>query len=96
LAADRSNRKDTASAERLSVDQPSAIQEPWRKEGELTREDLLIGLRIRHRTRGIGTVLAVKPTPKGAEILARFDDGGEAWLAFGLGVLEYRTASTDS
>lgn len=46
-------------------------------------------MRARHRFRGIGTVLSVKPTGKGAELLIRFDVGGETWMVFGLGLLEF-------
>jgi hypothetical protein len=31
----------------------------------------------------------VKPNRKSAELLIRFDAGGEAWMVFGLGLLEF-------
>jgi hypothetical protein len=48
-----------------------------------------MGMRVRHRSRGLGTVLTVKPAGKSAELLIRFDAGGEAWMAFGYGLLEF-------
>jgi len=51
-----------------------------------------MGMRVRHRSRGRGTVLSVKPTGKGAELLIRFDTSGEAWMVFGLGLLEFDAA----
>lgn len=65
----------------------------WEAEAAVRARDLVLGRRLRHRTRGEGTLLSVKPTGKGAELLIRFDAGGEIWIAFGLGLLEF--ASTD-
>jgi hypothetical protein len=49
-----------------------------------------MGLQVRHRSRGMGTVLSVKQTGKGPEILIRFDTSAEAWMAFGYGLLEFK------
>jgi hypothetical protein len=48
-----------------------------------------MGMRVRHRSNGAGTVLSVKPTGKSTEFLVRFDVGGEKWIVFGYGVLEF-------
>jgi hypothetical protein len=47
-----------------------------------------MGTRVRHRTKGLGTVLTTKLGAGAAELLIQFDAGGEAWIAFGYGVLE--------
>ncbi len=60
----------------------------WLAEAATKPRDLILGQRVRHRTRGRGTVLSVKPAGKGTELLIRFDSGGEAWMLFGLGLLE--------
>ena len=51
--------------------------------------DIVMGMRVRHRSHAVGTVLSVKPTGKGAELLVRFDSGDEKWIVFGYGVLEF-------
>lgn len=61
----------------------------WKPEAAIEPSDLLLGQRVRHRSRGAGIVLSVKPTRRSAEILVRFDDGGESWIAFGYGVLDF-------
>jgi len=61
----------------------------WRSETEVEARDILLGMRVLHRSHGAGTVLSVKPSGKGAELLVRFDIGGEKWIAFGYGVLEF-------
>jgi len=61
----------------------------WRAETTVHPNKLLLGQRVRHRAHGEGTVLTVKPSGKGAELLVRFDVGGEKWIVFGYGVLEF-------
>lgn len=61
----------------------------WQPEAVVGTKDLVIGQRVRHRTLGQGTVLSVKPSGKGAELLVGFDARGEKWIAFGYGVLEF-------
>lgn len=64
----------------------------WKPEAAIEPSDLILGQRVRHRSRGTGIVLSVKPTRRSAEILVRFDDGGESWIAFGYGVLDFEGA----
>jgi hypothetical protein len=61
----------------------------WRPEASVESRDIVMGLRIRHRSHGVGTVLSVKPSGTGAELLVRFDVGDEKWIVFGYGVLEF-------
>jgi hypothetical protein len=61
----------------------------WRAETTVHPNNLVLGQRVRHRAHGEGTVLTVKPSGKGAELLVRFDVGGEKWIVFGYGVLEF-------
>ena len=61
----------------------------WRAETTVHPNKLVLGQRVRHRAHGEGTVLTVKPSGKGAELLVRFDVDGEKWIVFGYGVLEF-------
>ena len=61
----------------------------WRIETSLDLGDIVLGMRARHSRKGLGTVLTVRPTRRGAELLIRFDSGEEAWMMFGLGLLEF-------
>lgn len=67
----------------------NAASGSWTPEAAIRPRDLVLGQLVRHRSRGEGIVLSVKPTGKGAELLIRFDAGGEAWMVFGLGLLEF-------
>ena len=62
---------------------------PWRPETAVEPRDIVMGMRVRHRSHGVGTVFSVKPSGKGAELLVRFDFGDEKWIVFGYGVLEF-------
>ena len=73
----------------LAVSEPGASG-AWLSETAVTANDLTLGMRLRHRTRGPGTLLSVKPTGRSAELLIRFDETGEAWMVFGLGLLEFQ------
>ena len=61
----------------------------WGPETAVDPRDIVMGLRVRHRSYGVGTVLSVKPSGTGAELLVRFDVGEEKWIVFGFGVLEF-------
>jgi hypothetical protein len=61
----------------------------WTPESSVEPKDIVMGMRVRHRSRGAGTVLSVKLVGRGAELLIRFDGGGESWMLFGLGLLEF-------
>ena len=52
--------------------------------------EIMMGARVRHRAKGEGTVLSVRPSGKSTELLIRFDATGEAWIVFGYGVLEFQ------
>jgi hypothetical protein len=43
---------------------------------------MLTGTGVRHRAKGEGTVLSVRPSGKSTELLIRFDATGEAWIVF--------------
>jgi N-6 DNA Methylase len=68
---------------------PAGGDGQWRPETAVDLRDIVMGMRVRHRSNGSGIVLSVKPTGKGAELLIRFDVGGEKWIVFGYGVLEF-------
>ena len=71
---------------------PAGTADQWLPETSVEPRDIVMGMRVRHRSRGAGTVLSVKPTGKSAELLIRFGTSGEAWMVFGLGHLEFDTA----
>ena len=48
-----------------------------------------MGMRVGHCSNGASTMLSVKPIRQGAELLVRFNTGGEKWIVFGLRVLEF-------
>jgi hypothetical protein len=48
-----------------------------------------MGMRVGHSSNGASTMLSVKPMRQGAELLIRFNTGGEKWIVFGLRVLEF-------
>jgi hypothetical protein len=73
----------------LGMAHPPQLGIGLRPEGAVQPTGIVMGERIRHRSRGFGTVLSVKPTGTTAELLVRFDTGGEAWMVFGLGLLEF-------
>jgi hypothetical protein len=62
----------------------------WQSEAAIAPSEVVIGARVRHRARGEGTVLSVRPSGNSTELLIRFDATGEAWLVFGYGVLEFQ------
>lgn len=61
----------------------------WRTESQVEPAEIMLGMRVRHRTKGLGTVLTVKRDRRSTELLIAFDSSGEAWIAFGYGVLEF-------
>ena len=61
----------------------------WQPEAAVAPSDIVMGARVRHRTKGEGTVLSVRQPGKSTELLIRFDATGEAWIVFGYGVLEF-------
>jgi hypothetical protein len=68
----------------------------WLSETAIDPREILMGTKVRHRARGLGTVLTVRPSGRSAELLIRFDVGGEAWIAFGYGVLEFAGDTDES
>ena len=61
----------------------------WQPEAAVAPADILMGARVRHRSKGEGTVLSVCPSGKSTELLIGFDATGEASRCiFGYGVLE--------
>lgn len=62
----------------------------WQPEAAFAPSEIVMGARVRHRAKGEGTVLSVRPSAKSIEVLIRFDATGEAWIAFGYGVLEFQ------
>jgi hypothetical protein len=62
----------------------------WRPEAAISPKEIVMGARVRHRAKGEGTVLSVRPSGKSTELLIRFDATGESWIVFGYGVLEFR------
>jgi hypothetical protein len=69
----------------LFADRASA----WQSEAAVAPSGITMGCRVRHGAKGEGTVLSVRPSGKSTELLIRFDATGEAWIAFGYGVLEF-------
>jgi len=65
----------------------------YEPETSVEPRDIVMGMRVRHRSRGAGTVLSVKPIGKSAELLIRFGTSGEAWMVFGPGHLELQASS---
>jgi hypothetical protein len=63
----------------------------WQPEAAISPSEIVMGIRVRHRAKGEGTVLSVRPSGKSTELLIRFDATGEAWIVFGYGVLEFQT-----
>ncbi len=61
----------------------------WQPEAAVAPSEVVMGARVRHRAKGEGTVLSVRPSGKSTELLIRFDATGEAWIVFGYGVLEF-------
>jgi len=88
-------------AARIAASRTHATQEPapslfavdpameWQPEAAVAPSEIVIGASVRHRTKGEGTVLSVRPSGKSTELLIRFDATGEAWIVFGYGVLEF-------
>lgn len=68
---------------------PTAAAVDWRPEMVVEPRDIVLGMRVRHRSHGAGTVLSVEPSGKGAALLIRFDVGGERLIVLGYGVLEF-------
>jgi hypothetical protein len=62
----------------------------WQSEAAIAPSEIVMGARVRHRTKGEGTVLSVRPSGKGTELLIRFGATGETWIFFGYGVLEFQ------
>ena len=62
----------------------------WQPEAAVAPAEIVMGARVRHRSKGEGTVLSVRPSGKSTELLIRFDATGEAWIVFGYGVLEFQ------
>ena len=68
----------------------SKASEPaWIQETIVKPASLVLGMRVRHRLKGEGTLLTVKLTGRGGELLIRFDAGGEHWMVLGYGLLEF-------
>ena len=65
----------------------------WQPEAAVAPSEIVMGARVRHRAKGEGTVLSVRPSGKSTELLIRFDATGEAWIVFGYGVLEFAGTS---
>jgi len=61
----------------------------WLPETSVEPTSLVIGSRVRHRTFGTGTVLSIEMRGRAAQLLVRFDEAGEKWIAFGYGLLEF-------
>ena len=70
---------------------PAGAGGQWHPEAAVEPRDIFMGMRVRHCSRGEGTLLSVKPVGKGAELLIRFDVSGETWMVFGLGLLEFES-----
>lgn len=62
----------------------------WRPEAAVPPSEMLMGAQVRHRTKGEGIVLSVRPSGKATELLIRFEAGAEAWIVLGYGVLEFQ------
>jgi N-6 DNA Methylase len=83
-------RPSGVSNEQQQMDSLAAVTaDGWVSESSIEPLGILMGARVRHRSRGTGTVLTVKAGPRSCELLINFDAGGEAWVAFGYGVLEF-------
>jgi hypothetical protein len=83
-----------ASTTRLVPDPPPSLfaldpAAAWQPEAAIAPSEIVMGARVRHRAKGEGTVLSVRPSGKSTELLIRFDATSEAWIAFGYGVLEF-------
>lgn len=61
----------------------------WLRESDIRPAALVLGMRVRHQLKGEGTLLTVRLTRGGGELLIRFDVGGEVWMLFGLSLLEF-------
>jgi hypothetical protein len=88
-ATERTVRADPPAQQTLTVATSHAALGVWQHELEVDSKNITMGMRVRHRSYGTGTVLSVKHHRKGAELLIRFDVSGEKWIAFGYGVLEF-------
>jgi hypothetical protein len=62
----------------------------WQPEAAVAPSEIVMGSRVRHRARGEGTVLSVRPSGTSTELLIQFDATGETWIVFGYGVLEFQ------
>lgn len=82
----RPPRADSEPAPSLFATDPASA---WQPEAAITPAEIMMGARVRHRTKGEGTVLSVRPSGKSTELLVRFDATDEAWIVFGYGVLEF-------
>ena len=72
---------------------PSVSVGKWQPEASVEVNEILVGSRVRHRTKGTGTVLGVNSTSRRTDLLIRFDAGREAWIVLGLGFLEFAADS---
>jgi hypothetical protein len=61
----------------------------WYSETAVEARDIVMGMRVSHSSNGARTILSGKPIRQGAELLVRFNTGGEKWIVFGLRVLEF-------
>lgn len=73
----------------LDFEPKTAAAGSWLSEAAVDPATIVFGTRISHRLFGLGTVLSVQPSGHSSELLVRFDAGGEKWIAFGLGFLEF-------
>lgn len=93
-AAPPANLNSVGRASRTPEPAPSLfVTDPalaWQTEAAIAPSEIAIGARVRHRTKGEGTVLAVRQTGRSTELLIRFDATGEALMGFGYGVLEFQ------
>ncbi len=61
----------------------------WLPETSVEPDLLVVGDRVRHRSFGPGMLLSVQTSGKASQLLIRFASGGERWIAFGYGLLEF-------
>lgn len=78
----------------LTLDFPSAPARDdgrWLPETSVDPAAVVLGTQVRHRAFGAGTVLGLDASGRSAQLLIRFDTSGEKWIAFGYGLLEFRS-----
>ena len=67
----------------------NASGSPWKPESVVDPSSLVLGIDVRHRAFGEGTILSVRETAGSTSLLIRFTNA-QREIAFGFGLLEFR------